>query len=124
MTSARAPSPALVVEGLAKRFGGVVATDGVDLRVLSGTLHAIIGPNGAGKTTLLAQLAGSLEPDSGVVRLNGRDITHLPPYQRTALGLARSFQITNVFHDLSASQRGLGRAVTARTFFPLLAPGT
>jgi branched-chain amino acid transport system ATP-binding protein len=91
----------LQVENLAKRFGGIVATDDVALTVEKGELHAVIGPNGAGKTTLIAQLAGQLTPDSGRIRFAGDDISLLPVYRRSRLGLARSFQITSLFLDLS-----------------------
>ena len=93
--------PMLQVENLAKRFGGIVATDNISLDVAQGELHAIIGPNGAGKTTLIAQLSGQLRADSGRIRFAGDDITALPPYKRSLLGLARSFQITSLFLDLS-----------------------
>ena len=93
--------PLLQVENLAKRFDGIVATDNLALNVAAGELHAIIGPNGAGKTTLIAQLGGQLTPDSGHIRFEGHDITTLPMYRRSALGLARSFQITSLFLDLS-----------------------
>ncbi len=93
--------PLLQVDHLAKRFGGIVATDDVLLTVAPGELHAVIGPNGAGKTTLIAQLSGQLPPDSGSVRFAGTDITRLPVYKRSALGLARSFQITSLFLDHS-----------------------
>jgi branched-chain amino acid transport system ATP-binding protein len=93
--------PLLQVERLAKRFGGIVATDDLALNVADGELHAIIGPNGAGKTTLIAQLSGQLRPDSGRIRFAGHDITALPMYRRSRLGLARSFQITSLFLDLS-----------------------
>ena len=92
----------LAVEGLQKRFGGLAATDGLSLEVRRGELHAVIGPNGAGKTTLIAQLAGELRPDAGAIRFAGRDVTRLPPHRLSALGLARSFQITSVFMELSA----------------------
>ena len=95
-------APLLQVEHLAKRFGGIVATDDVVLDVAPGELHAVIGPNGAGKTTLIAQLSGQLTPDFGRVRFAGNDITTLPVYRRSALGLARSFQITSLFLDFSA----------------------
>ncbi|AXK81826.1 ABC transporter ATP-binding protein [Pseudolabrys taiwanensis] len=91
----------LQVENLAKRFGGIVATDDVVITIPEGELHAVIGPNGAGKTTLIAQLTGQLMPDAGRVRFGDTDITYLPMYQRSMLGLARSFQITSLFLDLS-----------------------
>ena len=92
----------LRIEGLTKRFGGVVASDDITLDVAPGELHAIIGPNGAGKTTLIGQLSGELEQDAGRVHFDGRDVTALPVYQRSALGLARSFQITSLFLDFTA----------------------
>jgi branched-chain amino acid transport system ATP-binding protein len=94
--------PILAVGGLTKRFGGLVATDQVSLSIPEGELHAIIGPNGAGKTTVIAQLAGEIRPDSGVIRFAGEDIVSLPAHARSARGLARSFQITNVFREFSA----------------------
>jgi branched-chain amino acid transport system ATP-binding protein len=93
--------PLLQVAGLSKRFGGIVATDDLSLDVVPGELHAVIGPNGAGKTTLIAQLSGQLMPDSGRIIFAGADITTLPMYRRSRLGLARSFQITSLFLDLS-----------------------
>ena len=94
--------PLLRVEKLVRRFGGIIATDHVSLDVASGELHAIIGPNGAGKTTLISQLIGQLLPHSGTIRLAGRDITRVPVYRRSALGLARSFQITSLLPDFTA----------------------
>ena len=94
--------PLLKVDHLAKRFGGIVATDALVLDVAPGELHAVIGPNGAGKTTLIAQLSGQLRPDSGRIHFAGTDITALPVHKRSALGLARSFQITSLFLDFSA----------------------
>ena len=91
----------LQVSGLDKRFGGIVATDDINLTIPERELHAVIGPNGAGKTTLIAQLSGQLTPDSGRIRFDGSDITTLPMPARSALGLARSFQITSLFLDLS-----------------------
>jgi branched-chain amino acid transport system ATP-binding protein len=91
----------LQVENLAKRFGGIVATDHLTFGVPEGELHAVIGPNGAGKTTLIAQLAGEREPDSGHIHFAGNDITSAPMYARSELGLARTFQITSLFLDLS-----------------------
>jgi branched-chain amino acid transport system ATP-binding protein len=93
--------PLLQVEGLSKRFGGIVASNNISLDIGVGELHAVIGPNGAGKTTLLAQLTGELTPNAGRVRLGGVDITRMPPFRRSLLGLARSFQITSVFPDLT-----------------------
>ena len=92
----------LEVEGLTKRFGGVVASDQISLALEQGELHAIIGPNGAGKTTLIGQLTGEITPDAGAVRFEGRDITAVPVYRRSAIGLARSFQITSLFMDFTA----------------------
>jgi branched-chain amino acid transport system ATP-binding protein len=91
----------LRIEGLTKRFGGVVASDEISLGVPKGELHAIIGPNGAGKTTLIGQLAGEIVPDAGSIHFDGADITALPTYRRSQLGLARSFQITSLFLDFS-----------------------
>jgi branched-chain amino acid transport system ATP-binding protein len=91
----------LRVENLVKHFGGIVATDDLSLHVAPGELHAIIGPNGAGKTTLIAQLSGQLAPNSGRIDFDGRDITALSMYKRNRRGLARSFQITSLFLDLS-----------------------
>jgi branched-chain amino acid transport system ATP-binding protein len=93
--------PLLQIEGLSKRFGGIVASNNISLAVAPGELHAVIGPNGAGKTTLIAQLTGELSPNTGRVRFGGIDITRTPPFRRSLLGLARSFQITSVFPDLT-----------------------
>ena len=95
--------PLLRVENLVRRFGGIVATDNLSLDVARGELHAIIGPNGAGKTTLISQLTGQLRPSAGTIRFAGQDITHLPAWRRSQLGLARSFQITSLLPDLTAS---------------------
>jgi branched-chain amino acid transport system ATP-binding protein len=92
----------LQIEGLTKRFGGVIASDEISLDVPRGELHAIIGPNGAGKTTLIGQLTGELDPDAGRIRFDGADITALPVHRRSQLGLARSFQITSLFLDFTA----------------------
>jgi len=92
----------LKIDRLTKRFGGVVASDDVVLDVERGELHAIIGPNGAGKTTLIGQLTGEFTPNSGRIQFDGADITALPVHRRSALGLARSFQITSLFLDFTA----------------------
>jgi branched-chain amino acid transport system ATP-binding protein len=91
------------VEKLVRRFGGIVATDHVSLEVARGELLAIIGPNGAGKTTLISQLTGQLMPHGGTIKLAGRDVTRVPAYRRSALGLARSFQITSLLPDFTAA---------------------
>jgi ABC-type branched-chain amino acid transport systems, ATPase component len=95
---------ALEARGLKKRFGALVVTDDVSLRLKKGARHALIGPNGAGKTTLVAQLSGVLQPDDGQVLLNGEDITRLAPARRTRRGLVRTFQITNLFTDMTVTE--------------------
>jgi branched-chain amino acid transport system ATP-binding protein len=92
----------LQVEGLRKRFGGLVATDDLSLHVGRGELHALIGPNGAGKTTVVSQLMGDLAPDAGTIRLEGEVIDGLPTPQRVAKGLARTFQITELLPEYTA----------------------
>jgi len=93
--------PVLHVRGLMKSFGGVRASDNVELSVEPFETHAIIGPNGAGKTTLIAQLSGELAADAGTITFKGRDVTRLPSHRRSMLGLARSFQITSVFLNMT-----------------------
>jgi branched-chain amino acid transport system ATP-binding protein len=95
--------PLLRVQDLVRRFGGITATDHISLDVAQGELHAIIGPNGAGKTTLISQLTGHLMPDSGSIFLGGKDISRLAAWRRSALGLARSFQITSLLLDFTAA---------------------
>lgn len=94
--------PMLQVKGMRKSFGGVVATDNLDLAVAAGEIYAVIGPNGAGKTTLINQLSGAMRSDSGSIHFDGRDVTRLPPPVRAARGLARTFQITSIFHEFTA----------------------
>ena len=91
----------LRIAKLSKTFGGVVATDELSLDVEQGELHAIIGPNGAGKTTLIAQLSGEIFPDSGRVFFQDKDITMLPPFKRSRIGIARSFQITSLMLEMN-----------------------
>ena len=90
----------LKVSNLSKTFGGVVATDHLNLEIKHGELHAIIGPNGAGKTTLIAQLSGETLPDSGEIIFREQNITALPPFKRSRLGIARSFQITSLMLEM------------------------
>jgi branched-chain amino acid transport system ATP-binding protein len=92
----------LAIDGITKRFGGVLASDAITLSVPQGELHAIIGPNGAGKTTLIGQLTGEIAPNAGSIVFGGENITALPTYARSMMGLARSFQITSLFLDFTA----------------------
>ena len=89
---------------LDKRFGGIVATQHVDLDIPEGELRCIIGPNGAGKSTLFALLCGIHAPDSGHIFLKDRDITALPSFRRVRLGLGLTFQTNRAFHDLTVRQ--------------------
>jgi branched-chain amino acid transport system ATP-binding protein len=91
----------LEVKELSKAFAGIIASDAVSFDIGTGEIHAVIGPNGAGKTTLVNQIAGQTPPDSGCINFAGHDITWLPADLRSRLGLARSFQITELFHDFS-----------------------
>jgi branched-chain amino acid transport system ATP-binding protein len=96
--------PILSTRGLTKEFRGFRAVDGVDLEVAEGAVHALVGPNGAGKTTLFNLLTGFLTPTSGRIRLGTHDVTGLPPEHIAHLGVARSFQITSLFPQLSARE--------------------
>jgi branched-chain amino acid transport system ATP-binding protein len=102
--SAAPAEPAIAARGLRKAFGALVATDDLDLAVMTNECHAVIGPNGAGKTTLLAQLAGELAPDRGTVFFRSRDVTRLGADARARLGIARSFQITTLVDDFTAEE--------------------
>ena len=104
----------LAIERLEKRFGGIVATDGVSLEVTAGEIHALIGPNGAGKTTLIAQISGSLAPDAGRILFAGRDVTAMPQHGRVRAGLSRSYQVTSIFRRFSVLDN-LVLAVQARS---------
>ena len=104
----------LELSNVSKRFGGVVATDGVALDVRRGEVHALIGPNGAGKTTLIAQIAGDLSCDSGAIMFEGADVTRAPQHERVRSGLARSYQITSIFRRFSVLDN-LALAVQGRS---------
>ena len=92
----------LEVRQLSRRFAAVDALKDVNFSVEAGEVHALIGPNGAGKTTFIHHVSGALQPDSGGVHFAGQDVTRLAMHQRVAAGMARSYQITNVFLGLSA----------------------
>jgi branched-chain amino acid transport system ATP-binding protein len=99
--------------GLEKTFGGIVAASNVSLQVERGARHALIGPNGAGKTTLVNLLTGVLTPTAGRILLDSRDITGLKPHKRVKLGIARTFQINQLFPDLTPLET-IGLAVSER----------
>jgi branched-chain amino acid transport system ATP-binding protein len=95
------PAPLLALEHICKRFGAIVVAERLELALGEGEALGIIGPNGAGKTTLFGMIGGTIAPDSGRVVYAGRDITGLPPAQRCALGIGRSFQIPQPFSGMS-----------------------
>jgi branched-chain amino acid transport system ATP-binding protein len=107
-------APALDVQKVSVFFGGLAALSNVDLQVQPGTRHGILGANGAGKTTLFNVITGFIFPNTGSVSAFGQIITRLPPHRRVHLGLARTFQITTLFKDLTALENVLmGALVTA-----------
>ena len=106
-------APVLQTQGLVKQFGGIIATNDVSLSVEKGARHALIGPNGAGKTTVINLLTGMLRPSGGRILLAGQDITDLPAHRRVGLGLARTFQINQLFADLTPLET-IGLAVSER----------
>lgn len=97
----------LVIERLSKNFGGLQALHDLSLEIQPGERRAILGPNGAGKTTLFNLIGGQLPPSSGRIFLFGREVTKLPPFRRAALGLARTFQITTLFPNLTVMENML-----------------
>ena len=100
-------SLALSLSDVSKAFGGLCAVDGVSLDVTPGERRAIIGPNGAGKPTLFSLISGEQSPTDGRITLFGRDVTRLPPHRRAALGMARTYQITNLFPRLTVLENCL-----------------
>ncbi|MBE1537858.1 ABC transporter ATP-binding protein [Actinomadura algeriensis] len=108
------PAPVLTARGLVREFRGFRAVDGVDLDVAEGAVHALVGPNGAGKTTLFNLLTGFLKPTSGSVKLDGRELAGRSPERIARLGLARSFQITSLFAELTP-RRHVELALAGRT---------
>jgi branched-chain amino acid transport system ATP-binding protein len=116
-------APALRLEAVSKAFGGLRAVDAVSLTVRPGERRALIGPNGAGKTTLFNLVSGAIPVSSGTMELFGRDITGMPSHRRAALGLARTFQINNLFPALTVLENCL-LAVQAltRTKFSMFRP--
>src|SRR5690554_5361164 len=107
-------TPKLELRDLCKSFGALTATDHVNLTVHSDEIHALIGPNGAGKTTLISQISGELMPDSGQILLDGNDITRVPAHKRAAVGLARSFQISQLYKEFTVEDN-VAMAVQAHT---------
>lgn len=111
-------APLLQLTGLRKRYGALTVIDAVDLEVAFGEAIGIIGPNGAGKSTLFNLISGDIRPDAGTVRLDGQDVTTLPPHSRARLGIGRSYQIPQPFGRMSvyenvllgASFAGAGRS--------------
>ena len=104
----------LSLSNVSKRFGGVVAVDGVTVEVAAGEVHALIGPNGAGKTTLIGQISGMVGCDAGTIAFQGSDITQSKAHERVRAGLARSYQITSIFKRFSVLEN-LALAVQARS---------
>jgi branched-chain amino acid transport system ATP-binding protein len=105
----------LRLEGVTRRFGGLTAVDAVSLEIEAGAVSAIIGPNGAGKTTLFNLIAGFLTPDVGRIEFDGRDITGLAPHAVAAHGLVRTFQLVQLFPDLTAAENvAVGRHLRTR----------
>jgi len=105
--------PILETVRLEKRFGGIVATHDLSLAIEKGARHALIGPNGAGKTTVINLLTGVLTPTDGSIILDGKDITALAPHARVRLGMARTFQINQLFPDLTPLE-SIGQAISER----------
>jgi branched-chain amino acid transport system ATP-binding protein len=114
-------TPALEIDGVAIRFGGVQAVAGVNCSIASGEMVGLIGPNGAGKTTLLKLLSGALAPDSGRIRLSGTDVTQLATERRVRKGLAITHQIVRPFRSMSVLENVTLAAGHRLTAYPLVA---
>ena len=99
--------PCLALENVSRHFGGLKAVDAVSMTIPPGERHAIIGPNGAGKTTLFNLISGEIRATAGTIRLSGADVTGLAPHQRAARGIARTFQITKLFPNLTVLENVL-----------------
>jgi len=116
-----AVSPVLTATGLSKRFGGLLAVDGVDFEVPQGQIRAVIGPNGAGKTTLMGLISGRLTPSAGQIFFDGRDVTRQRAFDRARSGIVYTFQVTSIYAELScyenvalAAQRQLAGSLFAQ----------
>jgi ABC-type branched-subunit amino acid transport system ATPase component len=111
-------APLFAARGLDKRFGAVVAADNVTVEIAAGEIVGIIGPNGAGKTTFVNMVTGYLKPDDGVILFRGADITRMPPREVTRLGIRRSFQVAQLFPNLSVRDNALVALVCAERTRP------
>jgi branched-chain amino acid transport system ATP-binding protein len=105
----------LVLDDVTRHFGGVTAVSKVSLDIRPGARHVIFGPNGAGKTTLFRLISGEIPPSSGTIQLGDRDVTKTPAWQRTRLGLGRTFQVTNLFPELTVLENVLLALQAQRT---------
>ena len=120
----------LEVKNASKAFGSLIAVRDVSLAVKPGELRAVIGPNGAGKTTFFNLISGFLHPTSGSVVFDGRDVTALPAHERVKIGMARTFQITEIFPELTVHEnvqdrrRGRGRLSPAALDQPFRSGGS
>jgi len=120
-TGSGAPAPALIVQGLGKRYGGVQAVDDISLDLAEGERMGVIGPNGAGKTTLFKMIAGDVPPTAGSIEMFGRDVTKLDTARRARLGVGRTFQVSNLFREMTVLDNvrvaARGGSAQARVFW-------
>jgi branched-chain amino acid transport system ATP-binding protein len=107
-------SDLLVARGLTKSFGGFIAVSDVTLTVPSGRVSALIGPNGAGKSTLFGMIAGSVRPTAGAIVFDGRDVTKLPPWRRSRMGMSRAFQVARFFPSFTVAENVRGAVLAQR----------